>query len=438
MKTFRILADDLSGACDTGLEFYLCGCTTHIRLVPGPSDAEALVLDSESRNINAQSARTAVRRLLQAENMQQEHVWFKKIDSTLRGNIAVELDELRQHKKLPVIFTPAFPGMGRTVEDGLLLVKGVPVHETFMGCDPQSPVTSALTTQAAGGGVAVHRDALHDPARLGPLLEAGECLCCDARDDEDLRALVRCCLTLRQPEGMLWAGSAGLASALTDVLFHAKADSPHPTGSRSEGPQAVPGAQYAATCLGRPTRALLMIGSVNPVSREQARLVLESGNAEAVRLDMDALLRNPQQEAQRIADTLCAGLRADKHALLVSMPPEADGGSDALKQETPPASTAAKAKRVPAEHSQAVALLYGKVAALVLHHTQVGSLFVTGGEIAVHCLRELSCTQLKISGAVDVGIPCVEMLDGTQTGLPLVIKAGGFGAPTLLRDLYGT
>ena len=134
MKTFRILADDLSGACDTGLEFYLCGCATHIRLVPGPSDAVALVLDSESRNIDAQSARTAVRRLLQAENMDQGHVWFKKIDSTLRGNIAAELDELRQHKKLPVIFTPAFPAMGRTVEDGLLLVKGVPVHKTFMGC----------------------------------------------------------------------------------------------------------------------------------------------------------------------------------------------------------------------------------------------------------------------------------------------------------------
>lgn len=423
MKTFRILADDLSGACDTGLEFFLCGCATHIRLVPGPSDAVALVLDSESRNIDAQSARMAVRRLLQAENMDQGHVWFKKIDSTLRGNIAAELDELHRHKKLPVIYTPAFPAMGRTVEDGLLLVNGVPVHKTFMGCDPQSPVSSALTMQAAGCGVAVHRNALHDPARLGPLLEAGECLCCDARDDEDLRALVRCCLSLRQPEGILWAGSAGLARAVMDVLF--------------EVPQAAPGAQFAAECLQRPARSLLMIGSLNPVSREQARLVLESGSAEAVRLDMDALLLNPQQEIQRIADMLCTTLRADKHALLVSMPPEAESGPGLCKQKVASATNGAKAARVPAEHSQAVARLYGRVAALVLHQAQAGSLFVTGGEIAVHCLHELSCTQLKISGAVDVGIPCVEMLDGTQTGLPLVIKAGGFGQPTLLRELYG-
>jgi len=41
---------------------------------------------------------------------------------------------------LPLVYAPAFPQLGRTVRDGVLLVDGVPVSETAFAADPLNPV----------------------------------------------------------------------------------------------------------------------------------------------------------------------------------------------------------------------------------------------------------------------------------------------------------
>ena len=65
---------------------------------------------------------------------------FKKIDSTFRGPIASELAALLEAMQAStVLVCPAFPAQGRTVLNGMLLVDGVPAHETPVGLDPAYP-----------------------------------------------------------------------------------------------------------------------------------------------------------------------------------------------------------------------------------------------------------------------------------------------------------
>ena len=393
---FCILADDLSGACDTGLEFFRHGLSTAICLKPPAAAAAVLVLDSESRHLDADTARRRVRDFFSAGFFPAKPtLYYKKVDSTLRGNIGAELDELRARLHLPVVFTPAFPHMGRTVADGQLLVQGVPVHLTFIGQDPQAPVRSALLADALGGADAVlHRQDVQDRQSLRALLADGARLCCDAATDDDLREIVRACIAVRAPEDILWAGSAGLAKALLDVLLPNVAPLPEPQATS------------------RPL--FLMMGSVNPASRAQAERAGGHEGIASVFLDAGAMPHDAAAEEERLAARILESLAQDKHTMFCSVEP---GTSFAP------------------EHSAAVSALCGRVAYRVLRAARAGLFFVAGGETAARCLEELACTQLAVEGAVCTGIPYTRMQNGLCAGLPLITKAGGFGDANLLPDI---
>src|SRR5581483_3681510 len=94
-----ILADDLTGACDTGCLFAgngPVGVAVDALLAAG--DRPVLAVDTGTRTLPPEAAAAAIHaaarglgdRLLRGPA-------FKKIDSTMRGPIAVELDALLQH-----------------------------------------------------------------------------------------------------------------------------------------------------------------------------------------------------------------------------------------------------------------------------------------------------------------------------------------------------
>ena len=95
-SSIGIIADDLTGANDTALQFHFKGCNTQVildysKMANESSITQAWALSTESRNIVPE---TAVERVEIAtknfiENYNIEH-FYKKIDSTLRGNIALE------------------------------------------------------------------------------------------------------------------------------------------------------------------------------------------------------------------------------------------------------------------------------------------------------------------------------------------------------------
>ena len=68
---------------------------------------------------------------------------FKKVDSTLRGHIGLEVSAMLAESGAPWAFVaPAFPAMGRTQRDGLLYVGGRPLAQSQEGTDPFSETRS--------------------------------------------------------------------------------------------------------------------------------------------------------------------------------------------------------------------------------------------------------------------------------------------------------
>jgi len=312
-----------------------------------------------------------------ARNVRGARVVYKKLDSTLRGNVAAELAAaFGASGRLRTVVAPAFPDAGRTTVRGTQLVRGVPVDETEMREDPQTPVLEAHVPTLLGdafssvGTLGVEDLADHERVRV--VLEENECVVADAERDSDLEALVR---TVPDPARVLWAGSAGLAHAI---------------GSVYPGPRAGEAGERRAPV----SPVLVVVGSLSGVAREQVRrLVEEYGGVSVEAAGEDAVA------AARVALTRgpCA---------VVHSPEQKNASGEAV-----------------------IGTLAGVVGRLS-EERLFGGLILTGGATAVGVARRLGATGIKLEGEVEAGVP-VGALIGPRP-YPVVTKAGGFGGPDTL------
>ena len=150
-NTVGIIADDLTGANDTALQFKLNGADTTILLkydnidTTSANSQQAWAISTESRNISQEEAfdRVKVATQLLVEKFNPDY-FYKKIDSTIRGNIAVEvLSMLNVLGWDAAIIMPAFPQEGRITVGGYHLLRGVPIERTEMARDPHSPISES-------------------------------------------------------------------------------------------------------------------------------------------------------------------------------------------------------------------------------------------------------------------------------------------------------
>ena len=147
-----IIADDLTGANDTSLQFFLRGCKTQVGFgeeisIDENLNTEVFAMSTETRNVEPQIAHERVLNAAEKilKNYHFEYI-YKKIDSVLRGNIAVETITLLEVLGMDaaVIF-PAFPNEGRTTVGSFQLVKGVPLQRTEVSRDPSCPIVESLS-----------------------------------------------------------------------------------------------------------------------------------------------------------------------------------------------------------------------------------------------------------------------------------------------------
>jgi uncharacterized protein YgbK (DUF1537 family) len=288
-----VVADDLTGACDTGTSF-AGSRTVPVTVWPGvPPDAPVRVVDTETRGLPAPEAAARVGAAARACAGDR---FFKKVDSTLRGRIGAELDALMLAADVrTAVLCPAFPAQARTVVDRILLIDGVPVAETPITRDPAFP--SSPGRDGTSSVVDLLRPQLDRPVAWIPLdqvragtamlaarLErlAGTVAIADARSDGDLDALAEAALAVA-PVPLL-AGSAGLAESLARIL--------------GLGPSRVrvpPGRRW-----------LVVAGSRHPVTRRQISVARQAGFR---------VLSTPEAEqSDRVATA--ASLAAKARALL--------------------------------------------------------------------------------------------------------------------------
>src|SRR3954451_17033667 len=146
MAKILIIADDLTGAADCGAAFAECGMETTVLLTSAGSgamnvrevvDTQALAIDADTRCLGPEQAAACVSGMVRTYGDgggdRGPNFIFKKIDSTLRGNVAAELAATlaatREHAstRVVILLAPAFPACGRTTVNGRQFLYGKPV-----------------------------------------------------------------------------------------------------------------------------------------------------------------------------------------------------------------------------------------------------------------------------------------------------------------------
>jgi len=130
-----IFADDLTGANATGAALRAAGASvvTGLQLREGAS-TDFFLLNTHTRERTDAAAYRMIREHIEAaRSLGGFRIFGRRVDSTLRGPISGEIEGLLSaFPDARIAFVPAFPGSGRTMVEGRLLVYGVPVDETEM------------------------------------------------------------------------------------------------------------------------------------------------------------------------------------------------------------------------------------------------------------------------------------------------------------------
>ncbi len=407
-----VVADDLTGAADTGVHFcqpcgeVLLACPGRLgAVVPG------IACYTQSRGLPAPAARRQVASLCAGLASQAPEWVYKKIDSCLRGNPGPEIEAVMETFDHAVSFVaPAYPEMGRTTLHDVHYVDGKPLARTEAARDPVSPVrTSHLSAAVAAGSryAVAHVDvALVDGASMETLasetrrlVQAGcRHLVFDAADQQHLDRIAA--LALGAPHRVLLVGSGGLAKSLAGRLAAERSPATEAGGLPQGGGH------------------LLVLGTPSERSREQLRHLAAEMPCRILRLDPGLLASGEWRHTAEAAEALAALCEQD--VALVIRQPVSDAGCAPTRWQP-----------------ERVAEGLGALVARLLQGVRPASLFLTGGDTA-HAVLEASAAQgIRLRGEIVPGVVRGVVEGGLAHGLAVVTKAGAFGGPRTLLEWRG-
>lgn len=373
------LADDLSGALDAAAAFHQAGRRVVIALDAGrwpdvgPDDVVGVT--TETRNAPPDEAARAVTQAIARGRERGGRLLYKKIDSTLRGPVAAEMAALLA--ALPearVLFAPANPRVGRTVQGGRLLVRGVPVAETEFGRDPIWPVRES-SIRVLLGAAAVGRVDIPD-----------------TETEADLQAAVK----RMEAEGGPWVpvGSGALARAVEARMIAAgpaSAGSSDGTIAPDQARAAEGGGVPAGRGLTHP-RIVMIGGSAHPGNRVQAARLTEVRGVPVCELGVSDL-----------ETTVSGALTALRELGAVTL--------------------MAPAARLAADETLRAIVATGRQ---VIARGEVARLFVTGGETAFALARALGISAFELGAEIEAGLVLAHSGEGASRRW-WAVKPGGFG-----------
>ncbi len=223
MVKLLIIADDYTGAIDTGVQFAEAGARTKVVTdlqydFSKMSDrTDVIVIDTESRHISSKKAYQIIFDLSQRAFEQGVPLIFKKTDSALRGNIGSELTAVLEASGEAVLpFVPAFPEMNRVTIDGNHYIDGDLLENSVFCQDPFEPAVESNIPNIIALQSDVHTDVVHIGEEDSGRAEGYRIVVYDCETNQQMLNITK--KLQERKQFRVLAGCAGFASALPEIL----------------------------------------------------------------------------------------------------------------------------------------------------------------------------------------------------------------------------
>lgn len=410
MVKLLIIADDFTGAIDSGAQFAKAGIGTLVmsgesfQVEAAYSGTQVLVIDTETRHSSPQEAYGKVYGVArQAYQAGVKHI-FKKVDSTLRGNIGCELAAVMAAiEKERLYLVPSYPEQNRVTINGMQFVDGLPLKDSAFANDPFNPVFSNSVAEivARQTDIPVFLATPQNLAAQRAAVDGKAIIAVDSRTREDILAIGE---ELREEKGILMAGAAGVSEILPMLLGLKGQILRHPV---------------------MPKKALVVCGSLHPSALKQV--------ARAEQLGVPTVVLGKEQKLTRywgnvtgqhfIQDLL---YRLELFDLLIIKMVSDPGGSDSFMQP--------ERTDVPAELHLEIAQTVGELVAQLMSGAEIDLLIVFGGDTLFSILANLDCGSVEPQTEIMPGVVQSKII-WRERAVTVISKAGGFGEKDALVDL---
>jgi uncharacterized protein YgbK (DUF1537 family) len=413
MIKLLIIADDFTGALDTGVQFATCGAQTYVVVdaeidyTKIASNIEVLVIDTETRHLNKTAAYQKVFSIVkQASKMEIPYI-YKKTDSALRGNIGSELTAAIQASgEKHIHFVPAFPQMGRTTVNGVHYVNGIPISKSVFGQDPFEPVRHSDIREIIASQSDIQVNILKNKV-LESCVSMKGILLYDSSCNQDIENIVA--ELIKKDEIHLMAGCAGLACVLSHKF-------------KWKGKQ--------RQIFEIKDRILVACGSVNPISVAQCN---DAENKGAPRFKLTAGQKlNPDWIKSYAADAFIRQLydACKKNHIVILDTNDSENGESAVAY--------AREKGIsPVKMRVDIVSTMACVLKRLIDRGFDSTIFIMGGDSLVEFVRQAGIKAISPVCEIECGV-VLSQFKYHHRILNVISKSGGFGQSTLFSDLYDT
>lgn len=416
-----VIADDLTGTCDTAAQFATSGIRTFSYVLQTAFEGDPLDdnltagMICINTNTRTASPELAYKRYydigLRLETLQYRRL-FKKIDTALRGNIGPEVAGIINSTGAKIaLLAPALPHDGRTTVGGRQYIKGVAVEKTSFACDPLNPVREShlptLLKPFFGSAVSTVPVEVTRSGNLKELLDEFvikgiKVAVLDAESSEDLEAGA---LAIHDRASTIFVGSLSIALALKRHWFAQSVDFRQSGAGR---------ASHFGGCL-------LLCGSRHERSRAQLEWVRQNLSNEVALFPITA---------DNVRHWLASG-RIDQKLLL-----EIDQAGKECKGILCFIDSSCDWVLNITQIERTIERYLAFLALTVTEMNNINGLAIIGGDTAMSICSELGIGMVEVTGDIGMFAAASIVSKGPLRGLKIVTKGGSVGAISICKDIF--
>jgi len=350
------------------------------------------VVDTETRGMSGEEAYNVVKKIGDEIDFSSFKYVIKKVDSTLRGNVAEEIKAIDEaYKSDIVIFAPALPDLGRTTVDGVHCLNGIPITKTELSKDPKKPVMEdnlKKILEKVYSETVTHISISDIDKEIN--WSNGRIFTFDAVTNLNMQTIIK--KGLKTGKKILWVGTAAMA----DNLFEIEYITPP---------------------------SLAVVGSVSSVTRSQVKYA-ENAGITLLKVPVSDIINDIAKE--NFVKKALEVLEEGKDLMIISP-------ASYSIEEYEETNQAGKSKNMSNnEISILVQNILGDISKEIMGKIKLSGVFLTGGDTAIGFFERVKALGSSISGEVTIGIPIMKLRGGELDGLKVITKAGAFGKEDII------